>query len=179
MGGLGGFVTVALAETYPHRDDGTVTLDGRRGGATLDQSGFDHVQALLDVLFPDLIDPFTVDERAVTQPGLMAFHQALQARMQADPSALQRLASVHLSGSERLDPAGVGLPLLSLRPSWDCSGGIIHVWAYGQAVESAGAQASNTNWLIDDIGPREAAEALRALVEWAETGVQPPQPTVP
>ena len=272
--GLGGLVAVALAETYPHRYDGAVTLYGRIGGATLDQSRFGHVRVLFDVFFPDLIDPFTVDERAMTQPELMAFHQALQARIQADPSALQRMASVHLPGSELLDPAGVGLPLfapnprapdamaafgslaqglmgamtawfifiddlrdrgdglvfdnhqtvysgadwtaedeaalnervarieasqaavrywttyyqpsgelriplLSLRPSWDYNGGIIHVWAYGQAVEGAGAQDSYTSWLIDDIGPREAAEALRALVEWAETGVRPAQPTVP
>lgn len=113
---VGGLAAVALAETYPHRYDGALAVWAPLGGYLLELSRLVDVRLVFDALFPGSIEPWSVQARSLTQPEFMAFAQALQARVQADPSELQRMATVHLPGSEVLDPDGVGLPLLVENP---------------------------------------------------------------
>jgi len=112
---LGGLVAIGLAERFPHRYVGALVDRGAASSRFLGDSMF-HVRVLLDVFLPGLLDapPFT--EHTMTPPELGAFMAELQARVQADPVALQRMASVRLPGSALLDPAGVGVPLLPVDP---------------------------------------------------------------
>jgi hypothetical protein len=102
----GGLAALALAETYPHRYAGAIVVNAPVGGTRLWFDHVMHVAALFDVFFPDLVA--FERERGMTPPEFGAFGGALQQRAMADPSALQRMASIHLPGSERFDPAGVG-----------------------------------------------------------------------
>jgi hypothetical protein len=113
---IGGLAAVALAETYPHRYAGALAMWAPLGGYLLEGERMVHVRFVFDALFPGLIEPWSPQERTLTQPEFMAFAQALQVRVQSDPSVLQRMASVRLPGSEALDPDGVGLPLLVENP---------------------------------------------------------------
>ncbi len=74
-----------------------------------------HVAALFDVLFPDLVE--FERERGMMPPEFAAFTEALEARILADWQALQRIATIHLPGSERYDPDGVGLTVVWADPT--------------------------------------------------------------
>ena len=113
---VGGVAAVALAETYPHRYDGALAIAASLGGYLVDMARLLHVRLVFDALFPGLVEPWGSQVHPLTQPEFMAFAQALQARIEADPSVLQRMASVRLPGSETLDPDGAGLPLLVENP---------------------------------------------------------------
>ncbi|MFN2323552.1 MAG: hypothetical protein ABR510_11410, partial [Trueperaceae bacterium] len=78
---------------------------------------FFHVRRLFDAFFPGLLEGPLDTERAMTFPEFEAFVAELQARVQADPSVLQRMASVRFPGSERVDPEGIGVPLLTADPA--------------------------------------------------------------
>ena len=111
----GGLAALALAETYPHRYAGAIVVNAPVGGPRLAYDYIMHVAALFDVFFPDLVD--FERERGMMPPEFGAFSGAFQQRVMADPSALQRMASIHLPGSERFDPAGVGLNVLWANPA--------------------------------------------------------------
>jgi hypothetical protein len=111
----GGLAALALAETYPHRYAGAIVVDAPVGGMRLVIDHVMHTAALFDVFFPDLVA--FERERGMTPPEFAAFAGALQQRAMADPSALQRMAGVHLPGSERFDPAGIGHALLWADPT--------------------------------------------------------------
>jgi len=112
----GGAAAVALAEMFPNRYAGALVSFGPFGGSLLSGEHLFHIRVLFDAFFPGLIEPFTVDEAGMTPPEFMAFAGGLQARIQAEPDALRRLASVRLPGSERWDPEGLGVPLLQANP---------------------------------------------------------------
>jgi hypothetical protein len=112
----GGAVAVALAETYPHRYAGALVSFGPLGGGSSSGEHLFHIRVLFDAFFPGLIEPFTVDQAGMTPPEFMAFGRELQARLQAEPDALLRLARIRLPGSERWDPEGIGVPLLQADP---------------------------------------------------------------
>ena len=111
----GGLAALALAETYPHRYAGGILLDVPVGGMRLGMDGVLHAAALFDVFFPGVVE--FERERGMMPPEFAAFGGAVQQRAMADPSALQRMASVHLPGSERFDPAGVGHAVLWADPT--------------------------------------------------------------
>jgi hypothetical protein len=111
----GGLAALALAETYPHRYAGAVVVDAPVGGMRQVIDHVMHTAALFDVFFPDVV---TFErERGMTPPEFSAFMGTLQQRAMADPSALQRMAGVHLPGSERFDPVGVGHGVLWADPT--------------------------------------------------------------
>jgi hypothetical protein len=112
----GGSVAVALAETYPHRYDGALASGAPLGGTALGGALVTHMRVLFDVFFPGLVEPTALDEHAMTPPQFMAFAGAFEARIQAEPDALLRMASIHHPGSEHWDPDGVGVPLLRANP---------------------------------------------------------------
>jgi pimeloyl-ACP methyl ester carboxylesterase len=113
--GYGGLSALALAESYPHRYAGAIAVDAEIGGMRMGIDEVMHVAALFDVIFPDLAEHER--ERGMTPPEFDAFAAAFQARVQADPTALQRMAAIHMPGSERYDPAGVGHPVLMPNPT--------------------------------------------------------------
>jgi len=111
----GGVSALALAETYPHRYAGAIVVDTPIGGMLL---GFDqvrHIVSVFDVLFPDLVE--FEPERGMMPGEFEAFVGALMARIEADPSVLRRMATIHHPGSERYDPDGIGNTLLWPNPS--------------------------------------------------------------
>jgi pimeloyl-ACP methyl ester carboxylesterase len=114
---LGGLVTIALAEQFPHRYAGALTTSGSVAGTVVSGSNIVHMRLLLDVFFPGLLEGPLDTERAMTIPEFDAFAAELQARVQADPDVLRRMASVRYPGSERVDPDGVGRPLLIPGPT--------------------------------------------------------------
>ena len=111
----GGLAALALAETYPHRYAGGVLVDVPVGGMRMGMDQIFHAAALFDVFFPGVVE--FERERGMMPPEFAAFGGALQQRAMADPSALQRMASIHLPGSERFDPAGVGHAVLWADPT--------------------------------------------------------------
>jgi hypothetical protein len=111
----GGLAALALAETYPHRYAGAIIVDTPVGGTRLAFDHIMHVAALFDVIFPDVVA--FERERGMMPPEFAAFGGAVQQRAVADPSTLQRMASIHLPGSERFDPAGVGHNVLWADPT--------------------------------------------------------------
>jgi hypothetical protein len=100
----------ALAETYPHRYAGAIVVNAPVGGSRLAFDYFMHVAALFDVFFPDVVA--LECERGMTPPKFGAFGGAVHQRAMAGPFTLQRMASIHLPGRERFDPAGVGHTVL-------------------------------------------------------------------
>ena len=274
---LGGLVTIALAEQFPHRYAGALSTCGSLVGASVSGSNMTHMRLLFDAFFPGLLEGPPDTERAMTLPEFEAFAGELQARVEADPTVLQRMASVRYPGSERVDPAGVGIPLLTADPAasdpmaelgslfnslmaplsaylinlddYSARGGgmvldnrhfqytgfgwtaeeeadlnarvprleadpwavrywtfnylpsgelqipVVSVvnshdpaepvseWAYAQNVARTGSNDLYSTWPIPRYGhfttPQEYATALRALVDWAETGVRPTWPTAP
>ena len=113
--GTGGLSALALAESYPHRYAGAIVVDALIGGMRMGIDTVMHAASLFDVIFPDLVEHER--QRGMTPPEFAAFAEAFQARVQADPTALQRMATIHLPGSERYDPEGVGHPLLLPDPT--------------------------------------------------------------
>jgi hypothetical protein len=111
----GGLITIALVERFPHRYAGALTDQGTTSMSVAGYT-FSHIRAVLDVYFPGLIDTPLFQGRDLTPDEFGALVAALMARVQADPAALQRMARVRVPGSERLDPAGRGAPLLLTDP---------------------------------------------------------------
>jgi len=114
---MGGLVAVALAERFPHRYVGALSTSAPLAGMVDAGAHFFHVRVLFDVFFPGLLEGPLDTEVAMTLPEFEAFVAELVARVQNDPSVLQRMASVRFSGSERVDPEGIGAPLLAADPA--------------------------------------------------------------
>ncbi len=111
----GGLAALALAESHPHRYTGAIVYDAPLGGMLMGIDQVMHVAALFNVLFPDLIE-FERD-RGMTPPEFGAFIEALEARILADWRPLQQMSTIHMPGSERFDPAGIGRPVLWADPT--------------------------------------------------------------
>jgi hypothetical protein len=112
---LGGLPALALAESHPHRYAGAVIGPAPIGGSRMFIDEMMHVAALFDVLFPDVVEHER--DRGMLPAEVEEFVGVLMARIEADPVALLRLASIHMPGSERHDPNGVGHPVLWPDPS--------------------------------------------------------------
>lgn len=112
---MGGNIALALAERFPVRYAG-VLLD--RGAASMLYLGTSmlQVRVLLDAFYPGLLEAQPLTDRAMSPAEFATLVAELQARVQADPAALQRMASLMLPGSAELDPAGIGVPLLTADP---------------------------------------------------------------
>ena len=266
---FGGLPVIALAESYPHRYAGAIIGPAPTGGTRMFIDEVMHVAALFDVVFPDLVEHER--ERGMLPDEVEEFVGALMARLEADPTALMRMATIHMPGSERYDPDGVGHPVLWPDPSledgfmalaaelftyvvgylvgiedmrtqgggalpfdnqhvvyrgedwspedladlnarvprhtadplavrhwtfyYEPSGALQiplvsirtpwgqypeHAWTYADRVTRSGASEMYSVWHIPTflVGETYAA-ALRALVDWVETGVRPTWPTAP
>jgi pimeloyl-ACP methyl ester carboxylesterase len=112
---MGGNIAIALAERFPGRYAG-VLLD--RGAASMLYLGTSsiNVRVLLDAFYPGLLEAQPLTDHAMSPDEFATLVAVLQDRVQADPTALQRMASLRLPGSAELDPAGIGVPLLTLDP---------------------------------------------------------------
>ena len=83
------------------------------------------------------------------------------------------------------EPSGeLQVPLVSIRVSHNPMVPIELGWAHDQAIARAGATDLHSVWLIERYGhntltAQEFATALRALVDWVETGTRPTWPTAP
>ncbi len=114
---MGGLIAVALAEQFPHRYAGAMSTCGALGGT--DQVGdrvFD-LWVLVDAFFPGLLTSPPGTGRSLTPQEFDTIAQELVALVQVDPTGLQRMASLRFPGSEHLDPAGNGIPLLTANPA--------------------------------------------------------------
>ncbi len=114
---LGGGITVALAERFPHAYAGVLSLCGITGGSLLAMEHLGHVRVLTDVFFPELFDDAPFTDPALTHLEHPAFQAKLVDQAFADRDALRAMASVLLPGSDALDPDGIGLPLLPTDPA--------------------------------------------------------------
>ncbi len=114
---LGGGITVALAERFPHAYAGALSLCGITGGSLLAMEQLGHVRVLADVYLPELFDDPPFADPALTHEQHPAFQAKLVDQAIAERNALRTMATVLLPGSDRLDPNGIGLPLLPTDPA--------------------------------------------------------------
>jgi pimeloyl-ACP methyl ester carboxylesterase len=113
---LGGLIAVALAERFPHRYAGALSTCGALAGADHAGAHVFHMRVLFEAFFPGMIESAPGEGPSLTPQALDAFTGEVQARVQADPAVLQRMASIRFPGSERIDPDGVGIPFLWENP---------------------------------------------------------------
>ena len=114
---MGGLIAVGLAEQYPHRYDGALSTCGLLGGMLAAHDHVDHMRGLFEAFFPGMIESAPGSGPSLTPEAFDAFASEVGARAQEDPAVLRRMASVRFPGSERLDPEGVGIPLLWTDPA--------------------------------------------------------------
>ena len=146
---MGGAITIALAERFPHAYAGALPVCGMTGGSLLAIEHLGHVRVLTDVYFPDLFDDPPFSEDALTHEEHPAFQARLVERALADLGALWELASVLLPGSEALDPSATGLPLLPTDPAASNV-----YWRFHSLIESLSLPLAFYTMSIDDIRER-------------------------
>ena len=114
---LGGLVAVGLAERFPDRYAGAMSTCGALAGMDQAADHVFHMWVLFDAYFPGLIASPPGTGRSLTPQEFDAVAGGLVAHLQVDPTGLQRMASLRFPGSERLDPNGNGIPLLTANPA--------------------------------------------------------------